>query len=80
MSLLFLPQHLKAVQNQITSLSAKDNKTSKDQQTLQKLYKEQQSILLSGKIVPTIPGQHAQGLTFVSFEDFRYQVPLNSLM
>uniref|UniRef100_A0A8D8LHR5 GLTSCR1-like protein n=2 Tax=Cacopsylla melanoneura TaxID=428564 RepID=A0A8D8LHR5_9HEMI len=59
-------QHLKAVQNQITSLSAKDNKTSKDQATLQKLYKEQQSILLSGKIVPTIPGQHAQGLTFVS--------------
>ncbi|KAI5701669.1 hypothetical protein M8J75_011936 [Diaphorina citri] len=59
-------QHLKAVQNQITSLATKDNKTVKEQTTLQKLYKEQQSILLSGKIVPTIPGQHAQGLTFVS--------------
>lgn len=59
-------QHLKAVQNQISILSSKKTRTAAENNALQRLFMEQQKILLSGKIIPTIPGQHAQGVTFVS--------------
>ncbi|RZF49214.1 hypothetical protein LSTR_LSTR010944 [Laodelphax striatellus] len=57
-------QLLKAVQSQITMLQNRKSRTNAEQVALQKLFVEQQKILLSGKLVPTIPGQHAQGLTF----------------
>ncbi|XP_065220592.1 mucin-5AC-like [Planococcus citri] len=59
-------QNLKIVQNQIAVLSGKKTRTPLEQATLQKLFNEQQKILLSGKIIPTVPGQNTQGLTFVS--------------
>ncbi|XP_054289400.1 mucin-4-like isoform X1 [Macrosteles quadrilineatus] len=57
-------QHLKAVQNQIQLLSSKKPRTPQENQSLQRLFMEQQKILFSGKLIPTIPGQHAQGITF----------------
>lgn len=56
------------VQSQIAVLSAKKTRTPVEQATLQKLFNEQQEILLSGKIIPTVPGQNTQGLTFVSIQ------------
>ncbi|PNF31311.1 hypothetical protein B7P43_G11553 [Cryptotermes secundus] len=55
-------KHLKAVQMQIQSVTSKRVLTSTDQAALHRLYDEQQRILLTGKVVPTIPGQHAVGL------------------
>lgn len=63
---MHLLQSLKVVQSQIAVLSGKKTRTPTEQSTLQKLFNEQQKILLSGKIIPTIPGQNTQGLTFVS--------------
>nr|CAD7401474.1 unnamed protein product [Timema poppensis] len=57
-------QHLKAVQLQIESLQNKKQLTPGDSAALQRLYDEQKRILATGKVVPTIPGQHAQGLHF----------------
>lgn len=51
----------------MTALSNNKFRTSCDQATLQRLISEQHKIILGGKIVPTVPGQHAQGVTFVSF-------------
>jgi len=62
----FLFQHLKAVQMQIQSVNSKRVLTPADQAALHRLYDEQQRILLTGKVVPTIPGQHAVGLPLVS--------------
>lgn len=56
---------LKAVQNEISVLSAKKYRTSTEQITLQRLFNEQQKILQSGKIVPTVSGQNSQGITYV---------------
>ncbi|XP_068082122.1 serine-rich adhesin for platelets [Anabrus simplex] len=61
-------KHLKAVQMQIQNLMT-SKKTQADDLTLQRLFDEQQRILASGKVVPTIPGQHAQGLQFVSHQN-----------
>ncbi|XP_069693632.1 mucin-2-like isoform X3 [Periplaneta americana] len=55
-------KHLKAVQLQIQSVTGKRVLTPADQAALHRLYDEQQRILLTGKVVPTIPGQHAVGL------------------
>lgn len=46
-------------------LSAKKVRTNNEQTALQKLFNEQQKILQSGKIVPTISGQNSQGITYV---------------
>jgi hypothetical protein len=51
---------------QIQSVTSKRLLTTADQAALHKLYDEQQHILLTGKVVPTIPGQHAVGLPLVS--------------
>lgn len=59
-------QCLKHVQIQINELSSKKTRTNAEQATLQKLFNEQQNILRSGKIIPTVNGQNTQGLTFVS--------------
>jgi len=59
-------QLLKAVQNQISALSAKKYRTSSEQTALQRLFNEQQKILQCGKIVPTVSGQNSQGITYVS--------------
>ncbi|XP_073974926.1 uncharacterized protein isoform X2 [Rhodnius prolixus] len=59
-------QQLKQIQAQVTALSNNKFRTSCDQATLQRLISEQHKIILGGKIVPTVPGQHAQGVTFVS--------------
>ena len=59
-------QHLKAVQMQIQSVTSKRILTPIDQAALHRLYEEQQRILLTGRVVPTIPGQHAVGLPLVS--------------
>ena len=59
-------QHLKAVQLQIQTVQGKKVLAPGDQVTLHRLYEEQQRILLTGKVVPTIPGQHAVGLPLVS--------------
>lgn len=56
---------LKAVQNQISVLSAKKYRTSSEQTSLQRLFNEQQKILQCGKIVPTVSGQNSQGITYV---------------
>jgi len=58
-------QLLKAVQNQISALSAKKYRTSSEQTALQRLFNEQQKILQCGKIVPTVSGQNSQGITYV---------------
>lgn len=50
---------------QIQSIIAKKSGVQNDQM-YQRLIEEQQRILSTGKVVPTIPGQHAQGLQFVS--------------
>ncbi|XP_021927375.1 mucin-12-like isoform X2 [Zootermopsis nevadensis] len=55
-------KRLKAVQIQIQSVTSKRILTAVDQAALHRLYDEQQHILLTGKIVPTIPGQHALGV------------------
>lgn len=54
------------MQSQIAILSGKKTRTPPEQATLQKLFTEQEKILKSGKIIPTVPGQNTQGLTFVS--------------
>jgi hypothetical protein len=59
-------KHLKAEQMQNQSVTSKRVLTSTDQAALHRLYDEQQRILLTGKVVPTIPGQHAVGLPLVS--------------
>ena len=59
-------QHLTAVQMQIQSVTSKRNLTAIDQAALHRLYEEQKRILLTGRVVPTIPGQHAVGLPLVS--------------
>lgn len=59
-------QHLTAVQMQIQSVASKKNLTPIDQAALHRLYEEQKRILLTGRVVPTIPGQHAVGLPLVS--------------
>jgi hypothetical protein len=48
------------------AIVSKKQKTAQDQMIFQRLLMEQQRILATGKLVPTIPGQHAQGLQFVS--------------
>lgn len=57
---------LKQVQAQIQALAKKQPRTPQENALFQKLVLEQNKILASGKLVPTIPGQHAQGLQFVS--------------
>jgi hypothetical protein len=57
---------LKQVQAQIQALAKKQPRTQQENTMFQKLVIEQNKILASGKLVPTIPGQHAQGLQFVS--------------
>uniref|UniRef100_A0A1B6J695 GLTSCR protein conserved domain-containing protein n=1 Tax=Homalodisca liturata TaxID=320908 RepID=A0A1B6J695_9HEMI len=57
-------QHLKAVQSQIAALTQKKVRTPTENAALQRLFVDQQKILFSGKLIPTIPGQHAQGITF----------------
>lgn len=47
-------------------LSSKKVRTSAEQMAIQRLFNEQQKILLSGKIIPTVPGQNSNSLTFVS--------------
>lgn len=65
-------QLLKAVQNQISVLSAKKYRTSSEQISLQRLFNEQQKILQCGKIVPTVSGQNSQGITYVKiFNSFK---------
>ncbi|CAH1390151.1 unnamed protein product [Nezara viridula] len=59
-------QQLKQIQAQVTALSNNKFRTASEQATLQRLITEQHKILLGGKIVPTVPGQHAQGVAFVS--------------
>lgn len=59
-------QHLKTIQTQISVLSSKKVRTSAEQMAIQRLFNEQQKILLSGKIIPTVPGQNSNSLTFVS--------------
>lgn len=59
-------QHLTAVQMQIQNVTSKRNLTPNDQAALHRLYEEQKRILLTGRVVPTIPGQHAVGLPLVS--------------
>jgi hypothetical protein len=54
---------------QIQNVTSKRVLTSTDQAALHRLYDEQQRILLTGKVVPTIPGQHAVGLPLVSKTD-----------
>jgi len=51
---------------QIQSVASKKNLTPIDQAALHRLYEEQKRILLTGRVVPTIPGQHAVGLPLVS--------------
>lgn len=48
-------------------LQNKKGRTQAEQAALNRLYMEQQKIVFSGKLIPTIPGQHAQGITFVSY-------------
>lgn len=70
--LLLTVQLLKAVQNQISALSAKKYRTSSEQISLQRLFNEQQKILQCGKIVPTVSGQNSQGITYVRiFNSFK---------
>jgi hypothetical protein len=57
---------LKTVQAQIQALAKKQQRTPQENALFQKFVVEQNKILASGKLVPTIPGQHAQGLQFVS--------------
>ncbi|XP_063230513.1 mucin-2 [Bacillus rossius redtenbacheri] len=59
-------KHLKAVQMQIEVLQSRKQLLTSEQESLQRLYDEQKRILATGKVVPTIPGQHAQGLHFNS--------------
>jgi hypothetical protein len=58
-------QMLKQVQAQLQVLAKKSPRTPQENALFQKLILEQNKILASGKLVPTIPGQHAQGLQFV---------------
>jgi hypothetical protein len=51
---------------QIHSVTSKRILSPVDQAALHRLYEEQQRILLTGRVVPTIPGQHAVGLPLVS--------------
>ncbi|XP_046400800.1 trithorax group protein osa-like isoform X3 [Ischnura elegans] len=58
-------QQLREVQQQLQTLtSRKGPRSAQDNIAIQHLYLQQQRILLTGKIVPTIPGQHAQGVQF----------------
>ena len=59
-------QNLRNIQAQIQYLTSKKDPTSQDTSLLQKLIEHHQKILATGKPVPTIPGQHAQGIPFVS--------------
>jgi len=61
---------LKQVQAQIQALAKKQPRTAQETEHFKKLVLEQNKILASGKLVPTIPGQHAQGLQFVSGSPF----------
>ncbi|KAL1117376.1 hypothetical protein AAG570_004702 [Ranatra chinensis] len=58
-------QQLKQIQAQVQVLSSNKCRSPSEQATLQKLISEQHKILIGGKLIPTIPGQHAQGLAFV---------------
>lgn len=57
-------QNLRNIQAQIQYLTSKKDPTPQETSLLQKLIEHHQNILATGKPVPTIPGQHAQG--FVS--------------
>jgi hypothetical protein len=57
---------LRNIQAQIQYLTSKKDPTPQDTSLLQKLIEHHQKILATGKPVPTIPGQHAQGIPFVS--------------
>uniref|UniRef100_A0A0A9XCI3 GLTSCR protein conserved domain-containing protein n=3 Tax=Lygus hesperus TaxID=30085 RepID=A0A0A9XCI3_LYGHE len=59
-------QQLKAIQAQVDALTANKFRSPAEQATLQRLVAEQRKILLGGKVVPTVPGQHAHGVAFVS--------------
>ncbi|CAB0001001.1 unnamed protein product [Nesidiocoris tenuis] len=59
-------QQLKAIQAQVASLTANKFRSPAEQAALQRLVSEQRKILLGGKVIPTVPGQHAQGVAFVS--------------
>jgi len=57
-------QNLRNIQAQIQYLTSKKDPTAQDTSLLQKLIEHHQKILATGKPVPTIPGQHAQGIQF----------------
>lgn len=67
---------LKTVQAQIQALAKKQQRTPQENALFQKFVVEQNKILASGKLVPTIPGQHAQGLQFVSSLDVSFCMTL----
>ncbi|XP_046439811.1 chromatin modification-related protein eaf-1-like isoform X4 [Daphnia pulex] len=60
------PQNLRNIQAQIQYLTSKKDPTPQDTSLLQKLIEHHQKILATGKPVPTIPGQHAQGIPFMT--------------
>jgi len=67
---VFFSQNLRNIQAQIQYLTSKKDPTAQDTSLLQKLIEHHQKILATGKPVPTIPGQHAQGIPFVSLTCF----------
>ena len=72
LTLVWLLQNLRNIQAQIQYLTSKKDPTPQDTSLLQKLIEHHAKILATGKPVPTIPGQHAQGIPFVSLIDVRY--------